>query len=145
MCIRDRSISILNSSQDLTAFGELMHEAWQAKRSLSATVSNNHVDELFGKAMTAGAVGGKITGAGGGGFMLLFVPPDRQQKVKEALGNLIHVPFRFDFSGSQIIYFQHEEDFTEQEQARAAQKVIPFQELGALTKTKQSERKKRAS
>ena len=132
----EESISVLNSSQDLTGFGELMHEAWQAKRSLSATVSNGHVDDLMAKAMTAGAVGGKITGAGGGGFMLLFVPPDRQQKVKEALGNLIHVPFRFDFSGSQIIYFQHEEDFTEQEQARANQNVIPFQELGTLQKTK---------
>lgn len=141
----EESLSVLNSNQDITAFGELMHEAWLAKRSLSTTVSNSHVDDLFGRAMASGAVGGKITGAGGGGFMLLFVPPDRQQKVKEALGNLIHVPFRFDFSGSQIIYFQHEEDFTEQEQARASQNVIPFQELGALQKTKQSDRKKHLS
>jgi D-glycero-alpha-D-manno-heptose-7-phosphate kinase len=124
--------SILNGNHDIGAFGELMHEAWHAKRSLSDSVSNGHVDELLAKAMGAGAVGGKITGAGGGGFMLLFVPPDRQKRVKEALGHLIHVPFRFEFGGSQIIYFQQEEDYSMQEQERAEQKVIPFQELSAL-------------
>lgn len=128
----DESISILNSNQDIHAFGELMHEAWQAKRSLGAAVSNSHVEELFSKAMSAGAIGGKITGAGGGGFMLLFVPTDRREKVKEALNSLIHVPFCFDFSGSQIIYFQHEEDYSRQEEERAGQRVIPFRELTAL-------------
>ncbi|WP_298271467.1 kinase [Geobacter sp.] len=138
----EESISILNGNQDICAFGELMHEAWQAKRSLSASVSNGHVDELFAKAMAAGAIGGKITGAGGGGFMLLFVPPDRHKTVKEALSSLIHVPFRFDFAGSQIIYFQHEEDYSEQEQERAGQNVIPFQELSSLKSSQQVERKK---
>jgi D-glycero-alpha-D-manno-heptose-7-phosphate kinase len=128
----EESRSILNGNQDICAFGELMHEAWQAKRSLSSSVSNGHVDELFTKAMTAGAIGGKITGAGGGGFMLLFVPPDRHRQVREALDSLIHVPFRFDFGGSQIIYFQHEEDYSLQEQERAGQKVVPFQELSTL-------------
>jgi D-glycero-alpha-D-manno-heptose-7-phosphate kinase len=80
------SIGILNSSEDIRSFGSLLHEAWQAKRSLSAAVSNPEVDAIYETAMSAGAIGGKITGAGGGGFLLLFVPPPRQADVKEALG-----------------------------------------------------------
>lgn len=125
----EESLSILNSAHDIDGFGELMHEAWQAKRSLSSSVSNEKVDELMTAAMAAGAIGGKITGAGGGGFMLLFVPPERQEQAKEALGSLIHVPFKFEFSGSQIIYFQHEEDYSLLESHRETQDIAPFQEL----------------
>jgi D-glycero-alpha-D-manno-heptose-7-phosphate kinase len=125
----EESLSILCSSQRITAFGELMHEAWQAKRSLGSSVSNDHVDELFEKAMAAGAIGGKITGAGGGGFMLLFVPPERQRDVLNALSTLIHVPFHFDYGGSRIIYYQHEEDFSAVECHRKDQLIAPFVEL----------------
>ncbi len=68
----DESVAILNSGQDLTAFGELLHEAWQAKRSLSAKVSNSQVDDLYNRALSAGAVGGKLTGAGGGRVLVAF-------------------------------------------------------------------------
>jgi D-glycero-alpha-D-manno-heptose-7-phosphate kinase len=122
-------MTILNGGQDLTHFGELLHEAWQAKRSLSAKVSNSHVDELYDRALSAGAVGGKLTGAGGGGFLLLFAPPDRQEEIREELNNLIHVPFKFEFSGSQIIFFDPEEDYSAEEKARAHQQVQSFQEL----------------
>ena len=125
----EESLSILNSDQDLHEFGELLHEAWQAKRSLSATVSNAYVDEMYDQAMTAGAIGGKLTGAGGGGFLLLFVPPAEQGKVKERLNKLIHVPFQFEFSGSQIIFFDPEEDYAAAERARANQQIQAFQEL----------------
>ena len=123
------SLSILNSNKDMASFGELMHEAWLAKRSLSRSVSNDQVDDLLSKAIAAGAIGGKITGAGGGGFMLLFVPPENHESVKIALCSLIHVPFRFDSSGSQIVYYQHEEDYSRVEDQRNAQSITPFREL----------------
>lgn len=107
----DESVAILNSGQDLTAFGELLHEAWQAKRSLSAQVSNAQVDDLYQRARRAGAVGGKLTGAGGGGFFLLFVPPDRQPQVRAALSHLIYVPFQFEYSGSQIVFYDPQAEY----------------------------------
>lgn len=125
----DESLSILNSDQDISAFGTLLHEAWQAKRSLSPKVSNSYVDDIYHQAMSQGAVGGKLLGAGGGGFMLLFVPPSWQERVKSALRKLIYVPFNFEFSGSQIIFFDPEEDYAVEEKARAARE---FQALGEL-------------
>ncbi|MFB2936490.1 hypothetical protein ACE1B6_14665 [Aerosakkonemataceae cyanobacterium BLCC-F154] len=125
----EESISILNSGQDLKGFGELLHEAWQAKRSLSKTVSNSSVDELYEQARSAGAIGGKLTGAGGGGFLLLFVPPEKQLKVRENLNKLIHVPFKFEFSGSQIIFYEPQEDYSALEELRAQQSVEAFKEL----------------
>lgn len=124
----DESMTILNSGAELVQFGKLMHESWEAKRSLSSTVSNEDVDQLYEAARKAGAVGGKITGAGGGGFLLLFVPPEKQKTVRESLGNLIHVPFSFDFNGSQIIHFQHEENYSHAEQDRINREIRPFRE-----------------
>lgn len=122
-------LAVLSSSQDLTPFGELMREAWMVKRSLSDKVSNSEVDDIYQRAIDSGAVGGKLTGAGGGGFMLLFVPPDRHSAVSEALDHLIYVPFKFEFSGSQIIFFDPEEDYSAEEQTRTNQPVRPFREL----------------
>ncbi|MCY3023431.1 MAG: kinase [Planctomycetota bacterium] len=107
----NESMSVLCSGGDLTAFGELLHEAWMVKRSMSAMVSTAAVDDLYAAARSAGAVGGKLTGAGGGGFLLLFVPPDRRAAVRERLSHLIHVPFKFDSLGSQIIFFEPEESY----------------------------------
>ena len=125
----EESIAILNSNQSLTGFGELLHEAWQAKRSLSDKVSNPEVDDLYATARTAGAIGGKLTGAGGGGFLLLFVPPAQQKEVREKLCQLIHVPFKFEFSGSQIIFFEPQEDYSAQDKSRAGQQIAAFREL----------------
>lgn len=125
----DEGISILNTGQDITRFGELLHEAWEAKRSLSDQVSNSYVDQIYNEAIAAGAIGGKLTGAGGGGFVLLFVPPAKQRVVKEKLNMLIHVPFKFEFSGSQIIFFDQEADYSAEEKAKANQQIHPFQEL----------------
>jgi len=125
----DEGISILASDRDLVEFGGLLHEGWLAKRSLSAAVSNSDVDDMYGTARAAGAVGGKLTGAGGGGFLLLYVPIDRQAAVREALSTLIHVPFRFDFSGSQIIFADAEEDYADVEKARGVQTLSPFRDL----------------
>jgi D-glycero-alpha-D-manno-heptose-7-phosphate kinase len=125
----DESISILIGGQDIHGFGDLLNEAWQAKRSLSASVSNSYVDEIYSQAVSAGAVGGKLIGAGGGGFLLLFVPPWHQEAVKARLNKLICVPFKFDFSGSQIIFFDRESDYSAEEQTRINQPVELFREL----------------
>ncbi|MCX5637767.1 MAG: kinase, partial [Planctomycetota bacterium] len=72
---------------------------------------------------------GKLLGAGGGGFMMLFVAPDRQECVKQRLVGLLHVPFQFEFSGSQIIFFDRETDYSQEEQVRASRHIAPFREL----------------
>jgi D-glycero-alpha-D-manno-heptose-7-phosphate kinase len=125
----NESVAILNSNQDIAAFGELLHEAWQAKRSLGPMVSNSYVDDMYTQARSAGAIGGKLIGAGGGGFVMLFVPPPLHQAVRDRLKNLIFVPFNFEHSGSQIIFFDRENEYLEEERARANQTVDPFTEL----------------
>ncbi|MFC1984897.1 kinase [Chloroflexota bacterium] len=102
----DAAISILNGDNDLSDFGRLLHESWQLKRSLTDKISTPYTDFLYETATRAGATGGKLLGAGGGGFMLFFVKPELQPKVKEALGNLLCVPFRFESSGTQIIFYE---------------------------------------
>jgi D-glycero-alpha-D-manno-heptose-7-phosphate kinase len=103
----DEAIAILqNAHHSLREFGELLHESWNYKRSLSSKVSTPEIDEIYEAAMGAGATGGKILGAGGGGFLLLFVKPELQARVKERLKHLVHVPFGFETSGSRVIVYQ---------------------------------------
>ena len=125
----DKSAGILSGTGDLAPFGELLHEAWLAKRRLSDKVSNPQVDALYDEARSAGALGGKLLGAGGGGFIVLFVPPSRQAKVRKQLARFIQVPFEFEFSGSQIIFFDVEEDFAKHDKVRASQQFEAFREL----------------
>jgi D-glycero-alpha-D-manno-heptose-7-phosphate kinase len=102
-----RAIEILSSpSSDLCEFGRLLDEAWMLKRTLSDSVTSAAIDDCYQAARRAGAVGGKLLGAGGGGFMLLFVRPEHRARVQEALGDLITVPFRFETSGSRIVLYQ---------------------------------------
>ena len=123
-------IDILSGQADLEQFGRLLHEGWLLKRSLSARISNDYIEQLYNEAQSAGAVGGKILGAGGGGFMLLFVRPRDQHRVRERLRHLIYVPFRFEFSGSRIILFDPEEDYSKDDKVLANERVTAFQELG---------------
>jgi D-glycero-alpha-D-manno-heptose-7-phosphate kinase len=125
----DRAIGVLASDADLLEFGALLDEVWQVKRTLSRSVSSDQIDEIYNEARDAGAIGGKITGAGGGGFMLLFVPPDKQPAVRAKLGHLIHAPFRFEQSGSQIIFYEPESDYAAAERHRAAQSIAAFREM----------------
>ncbi len=99
------AIRILNG-KDLLAFGKLLHESWMLKRTLSDRISTHFIDEIYETAKRAGAVGGKLLGAGGGGFILLFVPPEKQKKIKEKLKKLLMIPFKFENLGSQIIFYQ---------------------------------------
>ena len=94
---------IIEGTGPISDLGALLDETWEWKRRLSSVVSNPVVDATYQKATSAGALGGKLLGAGVSGFMLFFVPPDRQNDVKMALSGLMHVPFRFDFEGSVII------------------------------------------
>ncbi len=107
----DEGVNIINSSRSITDFGELLREAWDTKRGISSAVTNNEIDRLYNEAISAGAMSGKITGAGGGGFLLLFVTPDKQAGVKEALKRFLHVPFKFEWHGSQIIFASHDTEY----------------------------------
>jgi D-glycero-alpha-D-manno-heptose-7-phosphate kinase len=99
--------TILCTNQPIELFGELLHEGWMLKRQISSKISPGFVDDIYARARDAGAIGGKLLGAGGGGFMLFFVKPDDKFKVCDALKDLLLVPFEFDMSGSQIIFHDH--------------------------------------
>jgi len=104
--IVDRAIETLRSQCDLAEFGRLLNEGWSLKRRLSDRVSTPDIDSLYDTALRAGAIGGKLLGAGGGGFLLLFVRPEHRAKIRAALPKLIDVPFHFDTSGSRIVLYQ---------------------------------------
>jgi D-glycero-alpha-D-manno-heptose-7-phosphate kinase len=102
-----KAVAILSSaSTDITDFGRLLHASWVLKRRLSDRITNGMVDSLYETAMGSGAVGGKLLGAGGGGFMLLFVAPEQRRRVQDALRGLIVVPVRFENSGCRIVLYQ---------------------------------------
>jgi D-glycero-alpha-D-manno-heptose-7-phosphate kinase len=93
-------------SGDTDCIGEILHESWVLKRTLSGGISNEEIDGWYQRARRAGALGGKILGAGGGGFLLMYVPQDRQPMVVDALRELRRIPFRFEREGSKIVYYQ---------------------------------------
>ncbi len=92
----------------LAGFGQLLNESWLLKRGLASGTSSPAIDRAYDDAMRAGALGGKLLGAGGTGFMVFVVPPEHQRKVREALSHLINVPIAVDHSGSTIIYKKDE-------------------------------------
>ncbi len=96
---------LTDKSEDLNDFGRMLHETWMLKRSLTDKISTSLIDKIYQTAMDNGALGGKILGAGGGGFILFYAKPEHQKAIKKALRNLIYVPFKFDDQGSQIIYY----------------------------------------
>jgi D-glycero-alpha-D-manno-heptose-7-phosphate kinase len=103
----DEGIQILsNTDQSIEDFGRLLHQSWQLKRSLSDKVSSHSIDANYDAAMASGALGGKILGAGGGGFLLIFARPQDQAKVRASLADLVHVPFGFDTEGSRVVLYQ---------------------------------------
>lgn len=122
----DEALGVLTGGVNLVPIGELLHEAWMAKRSLSPIVSNPEVDDLYDRARAAGAIGGKLTGAGGGGFLLLFAPPERHAEILAALDDRIHVPFEFDTGGSQIIFYEPGTDYADAERARDRRPFTEF-------------------
>jgi D-glycero-alpha-D-manno-heptose-7-phosphate kinase len=99
------ALKYLNNG-DLNGFGRLLNEGWQLKRSLSEKITTPEVDDIYARAIGAGALGGKLLGAGGGGFVLLYAEPDRKAPVRKALEGLLEIPFKFENLGTQIIFYQ---------------------------------------
>lgn len=104
--VGDALAIISHGNSDLREFGILLNETWRLKRSLSSRISSSDLDNLYDLAIKAGAVGGKLLGAGGGGFMLFYVEPEEKDHVRKALSSYLEVPFKFDFDGSKIIVYQ---------------------------------------
>jgi D-glycero-alpha-D-manno-heptose-7-phosphate kinase len=103
----DRAVDVLaDQKSSIRELGELLHEAWSLKRRFSNHVSNPHIDEIYEAGREAGAIGGKLLGAGGGGFMVFLVDPEKREKVRERLKKLIHVSVGFDNEGSRIVLYQ---------------------------------------
>jgi len=102
----EEAIQLLQSGHPIEEFGKLLHESWLYKRSLAKQVSTPEIDQIYQQALAAGATGGKILGAGGGGFLLLFVKPELQAQVKASLKDLVHVPFKFEDGGSRVALYQ---------------------------------------
>ena len=98
--------NILLSGNDINKFGELLHETWMLKRSLTDKISTEVIDQIYDQARRAGATGGKLLGAGGGGFMVFFVRPELQPSVRARLNGLLEVQFQFEVGGSQIIFYR---------------------------------------
>jgi D-glycero-alpha-D-manno-heptose-7-phosphate kinase len=100
---------VTNPQRSLDEFGRLLHEGWQIKRSLTQKITNADIDEIYEAGRSAGALGGKLLGAGGGGFMLFFVPPERRQALRERLKKLLCVPFSFNNKGSHVVVYEPDE------------------------------------
>lgn len=104
----DDAEKILTSKNDLNDFGRLLDYTWKLKRGITSKISNDSIDTLYTKAIKAGAIGGKLLGAGGGGFLLFYVEPGKRRAVKEAMKDLLYVPFEFENNGTSIIHYTPE-------------------------------------
>lgn len=102
---------ILVDNCDLDAFGNLLNDTWMLKRENAKVVSNCFIDELYERGIRAGALGGKLLGAGGGGFLLFYVPKNKKENVRKAFHDLLYVPFEFEEEGTQVIYYKAEDDY----------------------------------
>ncbi len=107
--LADEAEAIVASARSLDEFGRLLHEGWQIKRSLTQRITNASIDAIYEAGLSAGALGGKLLGAGGGGFMLFFVPPERRQDLRERLKKLLCVPFSFSNRGSNVVVYEPDE------------------------------------
>lgn len=105
----DKAEQILtDKNTDLDNFGRLLDHTWKLKKQTGSAVSTNSIDALYEKGMQAGALGGKLLGAGGGGFLVFYVQPEYQEAVKEAMKELMYIPFRFEDGGTRVIHYTPE-------------------------------------
>ena len=106
--VDDAEKVLTNRDADLNEFGRLLDHTWKLKRQTGAAVSTDSIDGLYAKGMAAGALGGKLLGAGGGGFLVFYVEPERQKAVREAMSDLMYIPFEFENGGTRIIHYTPE-------------------------------------
>lgn len=99
---------LVDKTRDLDDFGRLLDKTWRLKRQTGAAVSTNSIDGLYERAIQAGALGGKLLGAGGGGFLVFYVQPEKQKAVMEAMSDLMYIPFRFEEGGTRVIHYTPE-------------------------------------
>jgi D-glycero-alpha-D-manno-heptose-7-phosphate kinase len=102
---------IADSGRPLVEFGRLLHEGWKIKRTLTQKISTPAIDDIYEAGLSAGAIGGKLLGAGGGGFMLFFIPPERKADLRTRLKQLLCVPFNFSTAGSDVVVYEPEERY----------------------------------
>jgi D-glycero-alpha-D-manno-heptose-7-phosphate kinase len=115
----DTMLEFVTEAEDIVAdpnrpiheFGRLLHESWRIKRTLTQKISNPTIDEIYEAGLSAGALGGKLLGAGGGGFMLFFVSPERREALRMRLKKLLCVPFAFSNKGSHVVVYEPEEQY----------------------------------
>jgi D-glycero-alpha-D-manno-heptose-7-phosphate kinase len=100
---------VTNPARPIAEFGKLLDQSWQIKRGLTKNITSSSIDEIYEAGRSAGALGGKLLGAGGGGFMLFFVPPERKQELRNRLRKLLCVPFSFSSRGSELVVYEPEE------------------------------------
>lgn len=107
--VDDAEKILTDKGKDLDDFGRMLDHTWSLKRQSGSAVSTNSIDELYTKGIAAGALGGKLLGAGGGGFLVFYVQPNRQEAVRRAMQNLLYIPFKFEDGGTRIIHYTPEE------------------------------------
>ena len=105
----DQAEKILNDDTiSLDEFGKLLDYTWQLKRQTGSAITTARIDDIYNRGMAAGALGGKLLGAGGGGFLIFYVQPEKKDMVKKAMSDLLYVPFHFENSGTRVIYYSEE-------------------------------------
>ena len=104
----DEAEKVLTTKTDLNEFGRLLDYTWKLKRGISSGISTDSIDGLYAKGIEAGALGGKLLGAGGGGFLLFYVEEDKREAVAKAMEDLLYVPFQFENSGTRVIHYTAE-------------------------------------
>jgi len=111
--VQEAESIVTSPNRPLDDFGRLLNESWQIKRTLTKNISNSNIDEIYGAGISAGALGGKLLGAGGGGFMLFYVPPERREALRAKLQKLLCIPFSFSNRGGQVVVYEPEQQYGE--------------------------------
>lgn len=112
----DEAEKVLTTQGDLNEFGRLLDHTWKLKRGITSQISTDSIDGIYNKALKAGAIGGKLLGAGGGGFLLFYVEEDKRESLKKVMEHLLYVPFEFENAGTRVIHYTPESYIPREEQ-----------------------------
>ncbi len=107
--VDEAEVSLTDKDCPLSRFGELLDTTWRLKRGTGSSISNGSIDALYERGLAAGATGGKLLGAGGGGFLVFYVEPDAQENVRRAMDDLLYIPFEFENDGASVVYYDAED------------------------------------